>query len=102
MAGVRRLVAAGFQVTLIHLLSPDEIDPGHAGSLELVDSETGERLEVNLGAESLTEYRRRLNNWLHETEAWCHSNGAGYMRVQSDWDLERVLITGLRRQGITA
>lgn len=101
-AGVRQLVGAGFEVIVLHLLSPEELRPHDAGDVELVDSETGRSLEVHLGPESLSEYRRRLHAWLKETEEWCRSSGATYIRIESDWDIERVLLETLKRQGVTA
>jgi uncharacterized protein (DUF58 family) len=100
--GVRQLVLQGFQVTVLHVLSPDELRPPEMGEFELIDSETGERLEIRLGPESLTEYGRRLHAWLEEAETWCRGHGAGYLRVQSDWDIERVLLDTLRRKRVTA
>ncbi len=100
--GVQRLVGAGFQVTLLHILSPEELRPPDEGNVELVDSETGQKLEIRLGVESLGEYRRRLNLWLAETEGWCREHGAGYLLVQSDWEVERVLLDTLKRRGVTA
>lgn len=100
-AGVRQLVGSGFQVMLLHVLSPEEMQPPDVGELELWDSETGQQMEVHMGDASLAEYRRRLNLWLGETEAWCRSAGAGYLLVQSDWDIERVLLETLRRRGVT-
>jgi hypothetical protein len=100
--GVRQLVGAGFQVSLLHILSAEELRPPSGGELELIDSETGEKLEIHLGPESLGEYRRRLDAWLAETEAWCRSNGTGYLRLESHWDIERVLLETLRRRGVTA
>jgi len=83
------------------LLSPEELQPPQAGDYELIDSETGQRLDINLGPESLGEYSRRLHKWLDETEAWCRANGARYLLVQSDWDVERVLLDTLRRRQVT-
>ena len=101
-AGVRQLVAAGFRVAVIHMLSPEELRPPDLGDLELTDSETGQKLELHLGNAGLEEYQRRLNTWLAETDAWCRSQGAGYLLARSDWDVERVLLDILRRRGITA
>lgn len=98
--GVRALVAAGFAVTLLHVLSQEELDPGELGDLELLDSETGERLEMYLGKEGMAEYDRRLQIWLAETEDWCRAQGAGYLRVMNDWDVERVMLETLRRRGV--
>jgi hypothetical protein len=99
--GVRRLVAAGFQVALIQVLGPEEVHPGAAGDLELEDSETGERLELHLGDEGLVAYDQNLRAWLAETKDWCRDNGAGYLLVESDWDIERVLLEHARGRGIT-
>ncbi|MEP6774617.1 MAG: DUF58 domain-containing protein, partial [Chloroflexota bacterium] len=98
--GVRALVAAGFAVTMLHVFSQEELDPGEMGDLELLDSETGERLEMYLGKEGMAEYDRRLQAWLAETEAWCRAQGAGYLRVMNDWDVERVMLETLRRRGV--
>ena len=99
--GVRRLVASGFQVTLMHILSAEELRPPRDGELELIDSETGEKIEIHLGVESIAEYNRRLNSWLEETQEWCRSNGAVYVLMESDWDIERMLLETLRRRGVT-
>ena len=99
--GVRQLVAAGFQVTILHLLSPEELRPGDQGDLDLIDSESAERREIHLNSESLAAYRQALDAWLDETERWCRRHGAGYARLESDWEIERVLLATLRRQGVT-
>jgi hypothetical protein len=101
-AGLRQMVGNGFQVTLLHLLSGEELRPSDAGDFEFIDSETGRELQVHLGPESLSEYNRRLEAWLHETEEWCHTSGVNYIRIQSDWDLDRVLLETLKRHGVTA
>jgi uncharacterized protein (DUF58 family) len=100
--GVRNLVMNGFGVTVLHLLSPEELAPAEDGDFQLEDSETGEKLDVHLGAASLQEYHRRLEAWLAETEAWCQANSARYLRLQSDWDIERTLLDLMRRRGVTA
>ena len=99
--GVRQLVAAGFQVTILHILSPEELRPSDLGDLDLIDSESAERREIHLNTESLAAYRQGLDAWLAETETWCRRQGAGYVRLESDWEIERVLLETLRRRGVT-
>jgi uncharacterized protein (DUF58 family) len=99
--GVRQLVGAGFAVTVLHILSPQELDPEGQGEIELIDSETGERLEVHLGQASLAEYRRRLEVWRSECEEWCRNQGANYFLIRSDWEADRILLSTLRRGGVT-
>lgn len=100
--GVRQLLSAGFQTTVLHVLSPEELSPIDEGDLELVDSETGERMDVHLGKEAMHEYHHRLNDWLAECQGWCRTHGANYLLVRSDWDVERVMLDMLRRRGVTA
>lgn len=100
-AGVKQLASMGFGVTVLQMLSPEELSPPADGDLELLDCETGEQMEVHLNTESLHEYRRRLTEWLQETEGWCRRSGARYLLVQSDWDVERVMLDTLRRMGVT-
>jgi uncharacterized protein (DUF58 family) len=95
-AGLRQLVGAGFAVTVLHVLSPEEMSPPTIGDVELVDSETGQQIELNLGPESLAEYRRRLEGWLGETRAWAAANGVDYLLVGSDWNIERTMLKTLR------
>lgn len=99
--GLRALVSSGYQTSVMHMISPEELSPSATGDLELLDSETGERLEIYLGREGLAEYDRRVQSWLADTEAFCRSQGAGYFRVMSNDDIERILLQTLRRRGVT-
>src|SRR5438876_4199343 len=48
-AGLNALVGRGFQVDLVHVLAPDELNPTTFGELRLVDSDTGDTEEVTFG-----------------------------------------------------
>ena len=100
--GLRALVSAGYQTNVMHIVCPEEIVPADTGDLELVDSETGERMEIYLGREGTAEYGRRVQSWLAETASYCQSQGVSYLRVMSNADVERVLLDTLRRRGVTA
>ena len=99
--GLRALVSAGYQTNVMHVVSPEEIAPVETGDLELLDSETGERLEIYLGREGMAEYSRRVQSWLADASSYCASQGASYLRVMSDADVERILLDTLRRRGVT-
>lgn len=100
--GLKYLVGAGFGVAVLHVLSPEELKPPREDNLELIDSETGRKLELHLAEESLAAYHKRLLQWLADTEEWCRNNGVGYLLVGSDLDTERVLLETLKRRGVTA
>jgi hypothetical protein len=99
--GLRALASAGYQTNVMHIVSHDELSPSELGDLELIDSETGERMELYLGREGLAEYGRRVQSWLDDTASYCRSQGATYLRVMNDADVERVLLDTLRRRGVT-
>ena len=86
--------------TLMHILAA--LDRPDSGDLELIDSETGQKLEMHLSTSSMAEYRRRVAEWQTETETWCRAQSANYLLVRSDWDVERIMLDILRRRGITA
>ena len=43
---IRELAATGSELIILHILSPDELDPALEGDLRLVDAETGERVDI--------------------------------------------------------
>jgi len=85
---------------VIHLLDPAELRPPFRGDLELVDMETGERLEVSLGSEALHSYQQRLAAWCAEVEAVCRRWGARYLRVYTGVPFERLVVHYLRARGV--
>jgi hypothetical protein len=98
--GLRALISAGYQTNVMHMVSREELSPSEVGDLELIDSETGERMELYLGREGLAEYGRRVQDWLDDTSSYCRAQGASYLRVMSDADVERILLDTLRRRGV--
>jgi uncharacterized protein (DUF58 family) len=90
------LLAAGYDVVLVQILSPQELEPEPGGDLELVDAETAEVLQVGLSQAALADYHRRLAAFLGETETTCWQRGLRYLRVRTDEPLESVVLTRLR------
>lgn len=98
--GLTALAARGHECAVIHLLSPDEIDPPLGGDLRLIDVETEQAQEVTIDGGMQDLYRRRLDGWRDEVRAACRARGAHYLPLASNTPLEQTVLTGLRRQGI--
>ncbi len=96
--GVTALQAQGYEVGVLHLLSPDEIDPPLAGDLKLVDVETQSATEITLDGGMLALYRRRLQAWLLETAAFCRQRGVHYVPVTTDLPWEKLVLYTLRQR----
>lgn len=98
--GLAALQARQTDVVVLHVVSPDEVDPRLAGEVELVDAETNEVLEVGVSLETLAAYRARFATWLAEREAECHARGVRYARLMTDRPLESVMLDDLRRSAV--
>ena len=82
------------------MLATEEIDPEPAGDVELVDAETGHRVEVSLTAGAVAEYRRLAGTWADEVAQRCVQAGAAYTRVMATDDLEPLVLGAWRRSGV--
>ena len=98
--GLERLLVQKADVAVVHVVSPDEMDPRVAGEVELVDAESGELLELGVSMETLAAYRARFSHWLDERAAECRSRGVRYIRVCTDRPLASVMLVDLRRGGL--
>jgi len=59
------------ETAVIHVLSPEELDPPLAGKMRLVDSETGESVFRFVGDEERAAYRRLLADHCDAWKKWC-------------------------------
>ncbi|MFQ5827740.1 MAG: DUF58 domain-containing protein [Candidatus Methylomirabilia bacterium] len=95
-AGLRALRQRGFDIQLIHVLAPEEMDPAFGGDLRLVDAETGEHRELTADGEALRQYHKRLRHFLDRVESYCRDNEISYHRVTTDVSLEAFVLRRLK------
>jgi|YNPNPStandDraft_1061719.scaffolds.fasta_scaffold19541_3 uncharacterized protein (DUF58 family) len=98
--GLTALAARGHETVVLHLLTPDEVDPPLSGDLRLVDVETGEPQDVTVDGGVRALYRRRLEAWQDELRAICRTRNARYLPVTTDAPLDRLVLHDLRRSGV--
>lgn len=98
--GLTTLAIRGFEITVLHLLSPDETDPPVSGDLKLLDVETGQEVEITADYDLLARYRQGLSNWQEELRAFCGGRGMNYVAVTTDLPFEELLFSFLRRRGV--
>lgn len=95
--GLRALQGRGHEVTVIQILSPDEIDPEITGDLKLVDVETGIPQDVTIDAAMRELYIQRLQAWQAEIGAYCTRRGIHYAAVETSTPWEQLILSELRR-----
>lgn len=97
---INALLARRFEVSLIHLLSPDEVDPTLSGDLRLLDAESGQTVEITADFEALSRYKSGLTAWQNEIRAWCGQRNIAYVPVTTDIPFEEFIFAFLRQRGI--
>ena len=81
---------------MIHLLSPEELNPVLAGDLRLTDAETGEIQDFTMDGEAMRSYRERLGEFLESAESFCRANEISYHRVATDTPVEELVLRELK------
>jgi uncharacterized protein (DUF58 family) len=99
-AGLGALVGRGFQINVVQILSPEELNPATFGDLRLVDSETGTLQEVTFGKFRLKAYQQTVQNYVQRLREYCSTRGMSFFSVSSDSALEKLLLRQLREAEI--
>jgi uncharacterized protein (DUF58 family) len=98
--GLIALLARRFEISLIHLLTPDEVDPPLTGDLRLLDAETGQTVEITADYEALARYKAGLAAWQAEIRNWSSRRNITYVPVTTDVPFEEFIFTFLRQRGL--
>lgn len=98
--GLKALVGRGFQVDLVQVLAPEELEPTTFGDLRLVDSETGAHQEVTFGRFRLKAYQKSVQNYLQKLREFCQARGINYFTASSKTPLEELLLKQLRQSEV--
>jgi uncharacterized protein (DUF58 family) len=94
--GIRALLERRFDVHVVHLLDPEEMNPSLGGDMRLIDSETGELRDLTVDGEALRAYRAQLHAFLERAETFCRAHEIGYHRVTTDTPVESFVVAQLR------
>jgi uncharacterized protein (DUF58 family) len=94
------LRSAGSDVTILHILCEEDLDPDFTGDLELVDRELGDRLSVSVTDEVAGSYRERVRRWREEVALTTRGTGATYVPVDAGDDIEQLLLNTWRASGV--
>ena len=99
-AGLLRLAGRGYDVIVLHILAPAELDPKLEGYLRLIDQETGELVEISPTDTVLQAYQNRLGQWLDGIQQVCRRVGASYIQFTTDMPFEDTFLHVLHRRRV--
>jgi uncharacterized protein (DUF58 family) len=94
-AGLRALRGAGQEITLVQVLSPEELNPAIRGDWKLQDAETGSEVEITLSPRLLRRYEEELEAHTQNIRDFCRRQGVNFLRFTSDMSVEDSVIREL-------
>lgn len=98
--GLRMLVGRGYDVFVVQVLSPQEIDPPLTGDLRLKDVEDGDLAEITVAAPLLKRYKANLNAYCATLQNFCARREMNFLTVRSDTPIDVLVLDYLRKRGV--
>jgi uncharacterized protein (DUF58 family) len=98
--GLRRLIGRKYELYIMQVLSPDEMNPTVLGDLHLIDTEDGDSAEVTVSAALVDYYKKTLSAYCNELKEFCTRRGAAYILTDSAQSVEALILNYLRRRGL--
>jgi uncharacterized protein (DUF58 family) len=89
-----------FEITVMHVLAPQELEPELDGDFKLVDLESGNPVEISADLDLLRRYRENLASWRGEIETYCAGRGISYMPIDTSVPIEEFVLGRMRRRGV--
>lgn len=89
-----------FEITVMHTLAPQELEPDLDGDFKLVDVESGTPVEISADLDLLRRYREHLAAWRAEVESFCSGRGITYLPVDTSVPIEEFVLGRMRRRGV--
>jgi uncharacterized protein (DUF58 family) len=99
-SALRMLIAKQMDLFVIHMLSPEEIDPTVLGDLRLIDSEDRDETEITVSRAVLKKYRQTLDQFVSQAKQFCSRRSITYLLTPSDRAVDLIVTQYLRERGL--
>jgi hypothetical protein len=93
------LAEFGHELLLVHMWAPEDREPPWDGELELIDAESGERLELGLDSGARTRYTAAFDDFARRLQLLAHRHGGRYVGLPTTTPLEDAIFGPLMRVG---
>jgi len=100
--GLSYLDYHGFEPILLQVLAPEELEPELAGDLRLMDSETGQPVDVSVSRRVLAAYRRRLERFCGDLRRFALTRGLTFLETSTATPFEDLILRYLREAMVLA
>jgi len=94
------LPAPTWDVILLHMLHPQELQPNLQGDFEMQDIETQHTINYDINPKNLALYQQQLQSWRANLEMGVVQSNAFYSLIPTNWSLEHEIIPHFRAVNI--
>ncbi|MBM4041162.1 MAG: DUF58 domain-containing protein [Planctomycetes bacterium] len=98
--GLRLLGSQRFDLSVLHVLSPQELRPPAVGPVLLRDAESGGGETLTVDVDALRLYADRLNAFCEGWSAFCQRHDIRYVQTSTATPFEECVLGYLRRGGL--
>jgi uncharacterized protein (DUF58 family) len=99
-SALRYLVSREMDVYVVHVLSPEELDPDIQGDLRLVDCEDGDAAEITVTGPLMKRYKQTLAAFIESAREFCTRRGMTYLLARSEVPVEQLVTGYLATRGL--
>ncbi len=99
--GLGLFLAASMDLTAVQILGGREIQgQGLEGDVEVVDSESGERMRVAIGPREREQYKQTMLRLTREIKSFCQKRGLHYSLYVTDQEFQSFFIRAVSELGL--
>lgn len=99
-SALRMLIGRRMDVFVMHILSPEEIDPPLRGDRKLIDVEDGDAAEVTINSYVLEKYKQTVQSFIGSVKNFCSRRSIVYIPVRTSTPVETIVTKYLRERGV--
>lgn len=99
-SALRLLVGQQMDVFVLHMLSPEEMNPELSGDLKLVDCEDDDEAEISVSNAVIKRYQATLAAFVDQARRFCMQRDMTYILSRSDQGAEVLVGQYLRERGL--
>lgn len=97
---LRYLLSRQMDVYVVQVLSEEELRPGFAGDLKLIDCEDDDVAEVTISAPLLKRYEATLAAFVEGAKTYCARRGMIHLLADASTPVDQLVLNYLRSRGL--
>ncbi|MBI4717551.1 MAG: DUF58 domain-containing protein [Planctomycetes bacterium] len=98
--GLRYLLGRNYDLYVVQVLSPEEMEPSLVGDLKLTDVEDEDTAEVTVTRALLNRYKINLRAYCERLKDYCTRRGVSYLFTGTEVPFDQIVLSYFRQRGL--